>query len=181
MALAGALSSFAEAATKTLPKLAGLIVSESTVERTAERVGHEVGERLAEGQTFGANKAWEWSTDAEGKTVGYVSADATGVGLQGGKGSAAEGRMASVGMVWNAGTPGQVRYVCGLTGGLAVLGEPLRNQGGQVGMDRAERWVGISDGGSGLEDWVRGNFPRVEVVILDFFHAAEHLCDTGSH
>jgi len=175
--LAGALSSFAEAATKTLPKLAGLIVSESTVERTAERVGHEVGERLAEGQTFGANKAWEWSTDAEGKTVGYVSADATGVGMQGEKGSAAEGRMASVGMVWNAGTPGQVRYVCGLTGGLAVLGEPLRNQGGQVGMDRAERWVGISDGGSGLEDWVRGNFPRVEVVILDFFHAAEHLCE----
>ena len=34
VALAGGLSSFAEAAQKTLPKLAGLRVGESTVERT---------------------------------------------------------------------------------------------------------------------------------------------------
>ena len=39
--------------------------------------------------------------------------------------------MASVGMVWNAGEPGQVRYVCGLTGGLKVLGASLRNQAAQ--------------------------------------------------
>ena len=44
-ALAGTLGSFAEAATKTLPKLAGLRISESTVERTTERVGDHVGER----------------------------------------------------------------------------------------------------------------------------------------
>jgi hypothetical protein len=61
VARAAALSSFAEAAQKTLPKLAGVCVSESTVERTTERVGQDVGTRLAEGPTFGANKAWEWS------------------------------------------------------------------------------------------------------------------------
>lgn len=177
VALAGALSSFAEAATKTLPKLAGLAVSESTVERTTERVGRDVGEQLAEGGTFGANKAWKWSKDAEGKTVAYVSADATGVGMQGTNGAAAEGRMASVGMVWNAGEPGQVRYVCGLVGGLKVLGAPLRNQAAQVGMGRADRWVAISDGGSGVEDWLRDNFPRVEAVILDFWHVAEYLSE----
>ena len=175
VALAGALGSFAEAATKILPKLSGLRVSESTVERVTERVGHDVGERLAEGQTFGENKAWEWSKDAEGKSVGYVSADATGVGMQGENGGAAEGRMASVGMVWNAGKPGQVRYVCGLTGGLGVLGDSLRNQAGQVGMDKADRWVAISDGGAGIETWLRENFPRVEAVILDFYHVAEYL------
>ena len=175
MALAGALSSFAEAATKTLPKLAGLVVSESTVERTTERVGQDVGTRLAEGQTFGTSAAWEWSKDADGKTVAYVSADATGVGMQGANGSAAEGRMAAVGMIWNAGRAGQVRYVCGLVGGLSVLGHPLRNQGAQVGMGRAQRWVAISDGGAGIEDWLRLNFPRVEAVILDFYHAAEYL------
>jgi hypothetical protein len=175
VALAGALSSFAEAADKTLPKLAGLVVSESTVERTAERVGQDVGERLAKGQTFGDNKAWKWSRDAQGKTVAYVSADATGLGMQGDNAAKAEGRMASVGMVWNAGKPGQVRYVCGLVGGLKVLGQPLRNQGAQVGMDRAERWVAISDGGAGIEDWLRLNFARVEAVVLDFWHVAEYL------
>jgi hypothetical protein len=175
VALAGTLGSFAEAAQKILPKLAGLRVSESTVERTTERVGEDVGKRLGAGRTFGGRSDWKWSRDAEGKTVAYVSADATGVGMQGERGSAADGRMAAVGMVWNAGRPGQVRYVCGLTGGLRALGESLRNQGAQVGMDRAERWVAISDGGAGIEDWLRTNFPRVGAVILDFYHVAEYL------
>jgi hypothetical protein len=174
-ALAGALGSFAEAAQKTLPKLSGLHLSESTVERVSERVGEEVGRRLAAGETFGEPKRWKWSRDAQGTSCAYVSADLTGVLMQGENGSAAEGRMAAVGMIWNAGEPGQARYVCGLTGGLASLGEPLRNQGAHVGMDRAERWVAISDGGAGIEDWLRGHFPRVEAVILDFYHAAEHL------
>ena len=175
VALAGALASFAEAAQKILPKLSGLRLSESTAERTTERVGEDVGRRLSEGETFGRKESWGWSEDDEGKTVAYVSADATGVGMQGERGGAAEGRMASVGMVWNAGKPGQVRYVCGLTGGLKVLGDPLRNQAAQVGMDGAQRWVAISDGGAGIEDWLRENFPRVEAVILDFYHAAEYL------
>ena len=42
-------------------------------------------------------------------------------------------------------------------------------------MDRADRWIGLTDGGNGLEDRLRENFPRVEVVILDFFHPAEKL------
>lgn len=175
--MAGTLGSFAEAATKTLPKFAGLRLSESTVERTTERVGEQLGTRLSQGQTFGPNLPWQWSKDQEGKTCAYVSADLTGVGMQGANGAKAEGRMTAVGMIWNAGVAGQVRYACGLTGGLSALGEPLRRQGGQVGMDLAERWVAISDGGSGIEDWLRLHFPRVEAVILDFYHAAEHLCD----
>ena len=177
VALAGALGSFAEAATKILPKLSGLRVSESTVERATERVGEDVGKRLSSGQTFGTPSHWKWSKDAEGRTVGYVSADATGVGMQGENAAKAEGRMASVGMVWNAGKPGQVRYVCGLTGGLKVLGESLRNQAAQVGMDKAQRWVAISDGGAGIEAWLCENFPRVEAVILDFYHVAEYLSE----
>jgi hypothetical protein len=177
VALAGALGSFAEAAEKTLPRLCGLRVSESTVERTTERAGAAVGERLAAGATFGPSRPWAWAADADGKTCAYVSADLTGVGMQGPGGSAADGRMAAVGMIWNAGEEGRVRYACGLVGGLAALGEPLRRQGAQVGMDRADRWVAISDGGAGIEDWLRSNFPRVEAVILDFYHAAEHLGD----
>jgi hypothetical protein len=174
VALAGALGSFAEAAERTLPKLSGLRVSESTAERVTEGVGAEVGTRLAAGQTFGPARDWDWQPDADGKTCAYVAADLTGVGMQGPGGAAADGRMAAVGMVYNPGRPGQARYLAGL-GPLADLGDPLRRQGAQVGMDRADRWVAIADGGAGIEGWLRRNFPRVEAVILDFYHAAEHL------
>ena len=44
-------------------------------------------------------------------------------------------------------------------------------------MDAADRWVAIRDGGSGLEDWLRVYFPRVEAVIVDFRHAAQHVSE----
>jgi hypothetical protein len=44
-------------------------------------------------------------------------------------------------------------------------------------MDRAERWIAISDGGAGLEDWLRIHFGRVDAVILDFYHVSEHLAE----
>lgn len=175
-ALAGVLGSFADAAAKVLPKLAGLRLSASTVQRTTERAGARVGERLAAGQTFGPPRAWDWSADAEGKTCAYVAADLTGVGMQGPGGQSAAGRMAAVGMIYNPGVPGQARSLAGLDG-MAGLHEPLRRQGAQVGMDRAERWIAVCDGGAGLEEFLRATFGRVEVVILDFYHAAEHLGD----
>lgn len=174
VALAGALGSFAEAAERTLPKLAGLRVSESTAERVTEDIGAAVGARLAAGQTFGPARDWDWQPDADGRTCAYVAADLTGVGMQGPGGAAADGRMAAVAMVYNPGRPGQARYLAGV-GPLADLGDPLRRQGAQVGMDRADRWIALSDGGAGIEDFLRLNFPRVEAVILDFYHAAEHL------
>ena len=51
----------------------------------------------------------------------------------------------------------------------------LRRPAGAAGMDRADRWIGLSDGGAGLEARLRENFPRVEVIILDFSHPAEKL------
>ncbi len=190
--LAGALTSFAEAAGVTLPKLAGLRLAESTVERATEAAGRDLGERLAEGQTFGPAQAWAWHRDAEGKTCAYVSLDATGVRQQGPRGAAAEGRMVSVAMVYNpvpdeperrarpaARSPRlDVRYLAGLDG-IGSLGEPLRRQAAQVGMDSAQRWIAISDGGAGLEDWLRVHFGRVEAVILDFYHASEYLAALG--
>src|SRR5260370_39459530 len=44
-------------------------------------------------------------------------------------------------------------------------------------MNRAEVWIGLTDGGNGLEEFVRKNFPRDPVLILDFWHAADHLTD----
>lgn len=52
----------------------------------------------------------------------------------------------------------QARYLSGLYD-LDELGVLLRKQAGQVGMDQAEVWIGLTDGGSGLEEFVRRNFP----------------------
>ena len=157
--LAGTLSSFAEASEKILPTLSGLRLSESTVERTTERLGEVLGEQLAAGQTFGTAQPWQWTKDAEGKTCALIAADLTGVGMQGPHGAPAEGRMAAVAMIWNARDDqqqgGEVRYVSGLTGGLAALGLPLRQQGGQVGMNQADLWIGIPVRGR-REHWHRG-------------------------
>jgi hypothetical protein len=176
VALAGTLSSFAEAAEKVLPRLAGLRVSESTAERTTEVAGAALGKRLAAGQVFGEAGPWAWSKDAHGRTTAYVSLDATGVGIQGPNGTAVEGRMADVGLIFDPGVngrPGRMRALAGLYT-LDELGPPMRRQAAQVGVEAAEVWVGLTDGGGGLDEFMRVYFPRAELV-LDFYHAAEHL------
>jgi hypothetical protein len=182
--------SFAEAAEEVLSRLAGLRVSESTAQRTTEAAGQGLGRRQAAGEVFGPARDWAWHKDAEGKTCAYVSLDATAVPQQGPGATKADGQMATVAMIYNP-VPGdedrwahpggkrpawQARYLASLEG-QASLGEPLRRQGAQVGMDRADRWIALSDGGAGLEDWLTTNFGRVEAVILDFYHASEHLGD----
>ncbi len=90
-----------------------------------------------------------------------MSLDATGVGMQGEKGAAAEGRMAYVGLIFSpqeAGAPARERALSGLYG-LPELGAQMRRQGAQVGMDRADVWVALTDGGAGLEDFLRVYFP----------------------
>lgn len=190
VSLAGAIDSFAEAGTTVLRKMTGLRVSESTVERTSEAVGADIGRRLAAGETFGSQTPWAWHRDAEGKTCAHVSLDLTGVGQQGPKGAAAEGRMAAVGMIYNpvpddpacwARPAGprphfQARYLATLDG-QAALAEPLRRQAAQVGLDRTDRWIALCDADAGLEDLLAVNFGRLDAVILDFYHASEHLGD----
>jgi len=187
--LAGLLSSFAEAAEEVLQRLAGLRLCESSVERATEAAGGRLAEALARGQTFDAPHAWDWHRDAEDKTVAYVLGDSTGVAMQGPEGAQAEGRMAKVIAIANpvpeerdrwadpsrqGPPPCQARYLAALRP-WSELGEVARRQGGQVGMNRAERWLALCDGAKGLDDFLEKNFPRVEAVILDFWHAAEYL------
>jgi hypothetical protein len=189
--LAGVQASFAEAVAKTLPKLAGLRLAESTAERATEAAGGRLRDAWRAGHTFGAARDWAWHRDAEGYTVAYVSADATGVPQQGPQGAPVPGRMANVLAVYNpvpeerdrwadpqAGRrpAWQARYLASLQP-LQALGPAARRQAAQVGMEQAQRWIALSDGGSGLEDFLRDHFGRVEAVILDFYHAAEHLGD----
>jgi hypothetical protein len=182
--LAGAVADSFEKGADLLEEMAGVRLGESTVERTTEDAGQRLAEAVGTGATFGPKVDWPWHKDYDSKKCAYVELDATGVRQQGERGGPAEGRMAYVGMVCNPSPewpwpdekpqPMQARYLSGLYP-LEKFAPLLRKPAGAVGMDRADRWIGLSDGGNGLEDRLRENFPRVEVIILDFFHPAEKL------
>jgi hypothetical protein len=182
--LAGTVADSFEKGAELLEEMAGVHLGESTVERTTEDAGQRLADAVEAGMTLGPKGDWTWHKDYEGRRCAYVELDATGVRQQGEGGGSAEGRMAYVGMVCNPSpewpwpdekpTPMQVRYLAGLYP-LEEFTPLLRRPAGDVGMGRADRWIGLSDGGNGLEDRLRENFPRVEVIILDFFHPAERL------
>lgn len=188
--LAGTLDSFEVAAEKILPKMTGLSLGESTVERTTEAVGQRLAADLVRGDTFGAKTAWPWHKDAHEKTCAYISVDATGVGIQGHNGAKSEGRMVTVGMIYNPlplradlppGQPQPPRptavsealYLAGFYD-LDSLGAQLRRQAQAVGLWHAEQVIALTDGGNGLEPMLKRDFPTA-VLILDFWHASEHL------
>lgn len=181
VALAGVLSGFEEAAHKTLCKLSGVRLSESTVRRTTEDAGTRLGRMLKERIHFQRSAAWRWHQDAQGRRCAYVSVDATGVRQQGPGASAAEGRMAYVGMLYNppprgeAGKIQERRYLAGLYD-LVDLGRQLHQEAMDVGFSQAEVQLALSDGAVCLEKFLATYFPRA-VLILDFWHAAEHLAE----
>jgi hypothetical protein len=185
--LAGAAGDSFERGAELLGEMAGVRLSESTVERATEDVGHRIAACLDSGLLFGLAVVWNWHKDATGRRVGYLTLDATGTRQQGPNGKKAEGRMAYVGGVYNPypdewlrppGKPPpclQARYLSGLYP-LGQLGPLLRRQAAHVGMEQAEVWVALTDGGNGLEEFMRTNFNRPDlVVILDFWHAASYL------
>jgi hypothetical protein len=182
--LAGAVADSFGKGADLLQEMAAVRLGESTVERTTEAAGQRLAQDVQAGKTFGPKAVWDWHKDYQGRRCAYVELDATGVRQQGEGGRAAEGRMAYVGMVCNPApewpwpdekrAPMQARYVAGLYA-LEEVGPLLRKPAGQVGMDQADCWIGLSDGGNGLEDRLQENFPLLEVVILDFYHPAEKL------
>jgi hypothetical protein len=177
------LASFAEASQRTLKTMCGLTISESTVERTTEDAGQRVARQLQQGHMQGPRQAWPWQRDAEGRTCAYVSIDHTGVRQQAPGGKRADGRMAAVGMIYNPRSdhdgrqppPRQVRYLSGFYE-LDELGRQLRREAEAVGWMDADQQIALSDGGSGLEEVLRKFFPRA-TLILDFWHAKEHLVE----
>jgi hypothetical protein len=183
--IAGVQNSFGQSSEITLKKLCGLNVSESTVERVTEDAGERLKKLLDKQIAFGAKQSWEWQRDARGKTCAYVSLDATGIRQQGPRAKRADGRMATVGMIYNANSkydartpePHSVRYLAGFYK-FPELGRQMRRQAAAVGWDQAEQQIAICDGGSGLENFLRVHFPRAE-RILDFWHASEHLVELG--
>ena len=181
--LAGTLSSFPKGSAETLRKMSGLQASESTVQRTTEDAGARLCALLDDRKTLGQKRCWSWQLDAHSRTCAYVSVDAISIRQQGPHGEKAEGRMAYVTKLYSprmleqsvASPCDQVRYSAGFFG-LNDLGLRLRRQAAQVGWDEAQQQIALSDGGSGLEEFIRKSFPLAE-CILDFWHAKEHLVE----
>jgi hypothetical protein len=187
VALSGIKESFGKVADRSLYKQTGLRLSESTVQRTTEAAGERLGQLLEKGAVFGEACPWDWHRDHAGQTCGYISVDATGIMIQGPDGAKADGRMIHVGMIYNPQprSPDEediakpcdgARYLTELSGpgSLKQLGEQLRRQAAQVGLNDVEQWLALSDAGNGLEDFFDVYFPRAE-KILDFRHATDHL------
>ncbi|OHB76332.1 MAG: hypothetical protein A2W31_18555, partial [Planctomycetes bacterium RBG_16_64_10] len=181
VALAGLLSSFGEAADRTLQKLSGMRLSAPTVRRTTEDAGARLRQMLDQQIAFQAPKTWDWNRDAEGRRCAYVSIDATGVRQQGERGAKADGRMVYVGMIYNppaheeSAPIGDRRYLAGLYD-LTDLGRELHREALAVGWQQAEVQIALSDGATCLEKFLKTYFPKA-VLILDFFHASEHLAE----
>src|SRR5262249_30451353 len=187
--LAGGVSPSFEKGGELLEEMSGVRLSESTVERTTEAIGRCIAALASQGVTFGPRVQWTWRRDAQGRTVAYVSLDATGTRQQGPGGRHAEGRMAYVGSIFNPPPPDeaahavpnpkraavQARYLAGLYA-LPQMGPLLRQVAARVGMEQAEVWIALTDGGNGLEAFMQQNFNRADLVlILDFYHAASYL------
>lgn len=182
--LAGTLASFGVAAERTLTRMSGIRLAESTVLRVTEEAGQRLGAKLAEKQTFGPQERWSWQRDAEGRRCAYLAVDHTGVPQQAAGGGPAESRMAAVAMVFNARSPfeeqpakdpHQVRYLAGFHD-LDELGLQWRRQAAQVGWDYAEQQIALTDGAPCLERFIEKNAP-LAVRILDFYHASEHVAE----
>ena len=187
VSLMGQLNPFDDGATKALPKLSGLSISAATVRRITEAVGQNLAERRAAGESFGPERVWDWHRDAQEKTVGYVSLDATSVPQQGPHAEKAEGRMPWVGEVFNPQPThepirhrrvGDARYVAGLMS-LPEIREQLRRECRAVGLGQVDVIVALSDGGNGLEnallETVAGLGSADIEFILDFHHVGDHL------
>jgi len=187
--LAGAVCSGFEKGSELLKEMSGVHLSESTLQRITEDTGARISTLLGQGITFGPRVVWSWQRDAKGRTVAYTSIDATGTRQQGPGGKRAEGRMAYVASIFNPPPPKdlvqavpnrkraalQARYLSGLYE-LKQMGPLMRHLGDRVGMEVAQVWIALTDGGSGLEDFMQENFNRADVVlILDFYHAASYL------
>src|SRR5437763_795220 len=88
-----AATAAAHAADVILPKMSGLRIAESTVERTTEAVGQELREAWQAKVVFGTVPPRAWPRDAQGKTWAYLWLDWTGIAKQGPGGVTAAGEM----------------------------------------------------------------------------------------
>lgn len=173
--LAGTLAPFADAAEDVLQRFAGVRVSASTVLRSTEAHGERLRAQHKEGRMVQPTQPEpKWTASREGnEPAAYVGLDAFSVPMQGVQASKAEHRMLYTALLY---TPGKehTRYLVDFE--LDGLAEQVRAQARAVGVERVSDLIAVTDGGNGLEEALQRNLAEDLTTILDWYHAAEHIC-----
>ena len=174
--LAGTLAPFADAAEDVLKRFAGVRVSASTVLRSTEGEGERLRAQQKEGRMVEPTQPEpKWTAPREeGQPVAYVGLDAFSVPMQGEEASKAEHRMLYTALLY---TPEKehTRYLVDFE--LDALAEQVRSQTGALGIAQVSDLIAVTDGGNGLEEALQRHLAENLTTILDWYHAAEHLCD----
>ena len=173
--LAGTLVPFADAAEDVLKRFSGVRVSPSTVLRCTEGAGERLRAQQKEGRMVKPTQAEpKWTAPrAEGQPAAYVGLDAFSVPMQGLGASKAEHRMLYTALLY---TPGKehTRYLVDFE--LDALAEQVRQQAQALGVSQVSDLIAVTDGGNGLEEALQRHLADNLTTILDWYHAAEHLC-----
>lgn len=176
VSLAGTLLPFADAAEDVLKRFSGVRVSASTVLRCTESAGERLRAQQRQGrmvQPTQAEPKWTAARDAD-QPAAYVGLDAFSVPMQGAGATKAEHRMLYTALLY---TPAKehTRYLVDFD--LDTLAGQIRSQARAVGVARVSDLIAVTDGGNGLEEALQRNLAENLTTILDWYHAAEHICD----
>ena len=174
--LAGTLAPFADAAHDILKRFSGVRLSASTVLRATEGEGERLRAQLKEGRMVEptqAEPAWRGPRE-NGQPAAYVGLDAFSVPMQGVEASKADHRMMYTALLY---TPAKehTRYLVDFE--LDALAEQVRSQARALGICQVSDLVAVTDGGNGLEEALQRHLADNLPTILDWYHAAEHICD----
>jgi hypothetical protein len=174
--LAGTLAPFGDAAEDVLKRFSGVRLSESTVLRTTEGEGERLRAQLKEGRMVEPTQAEpKWTKPRENQQpAAYVGLDAFSVPMQGIRAGKAEHRMLYTALLY---TPDKehTRYLVDFE--LDALAEQVRSQAQALGIKLVSQLIAVTDGGNGLEEALQRYLAADLTTILDWYHAAEHLCD----
>jgi hypothetical protein len=174
--LAGTLLPFADAAKDVLKRFAGVRVSASTVLRCTEGAGERLRAQQKEGKMVQPTPAeTKWTAPREaGQPAAYVGLDAFSVPMQGAGATKADHRMLYTALL---DTPQKehTRYLVDFE--LDALAEQVRSQARAVGVAQVSDLIAVTDGGNGLEEAWQRHLAENLTTILDWYHAAEQVCD----
>jgi hypothetical protein len=173
--LAGTLVPFADAAEDLLKRFSGVRLSTSTVLRCTEAAGERLRAQLKEGRMVQPTHAEpQWTAPrAQGQPVAYVGLDAFSVPMQGPGATKAEHRMLYTALLYTSDKE-HTRYLVDFE--LDTLAEQVRAQARAVGVGQVSDLIAVTDGGNGLEEALQRHLADHVMTILDWYHAAEHLC-----
>jgi len=159
-----------------LKRFAGVRVSASTVLRCTEAQGERLRAQQKEGrmvQPTQPEPKWTAPHDPD-QPAAYVGLDAFSVPMQGAGAGKAEHRMLYTALLY---TPKKehTRYLVDFE--LDALAEQVRAQARALGLTQVSELIAVTDGGNGLEEALQRHLADNLPTILDWYHAAEHLCD----